>query len=112
MNAKELLYETQKEYVASKYGLGEPIVYSHSSGTIVSLNAFVDGNDFSVKDKIEVHNECVFSNVILEETPTITDTVSFNDLIWKVRDWKLQGKLYIIYTDNSKRNRITTKKRK
>ena len=110
MNAKDLLYQSQKEFVSSEYGLGESIVYTHNDGTTETVNAFVDASSYHNQEKLETHNASVFYNVILKKKPTIVDTITFNGLIWKVRDWELQGNLYIIYADNEKRNRTETRR--
>lgn len=112
MNAFDLLQQTQKDFVNSDDSVSESIVYNHSDLTVSQIKAFPEFGEFEVKEKNDTSNECIFHNVILPKTPTKLDTITYNGLSWKVRHWKYQGGLYIIYTDNAKRARMTQKEGK
>ncbi len=108
MNAMDLLNQTQSAYVNSDYGTAESITYNHKlSLASEDIKSFISGSDFNDKDRDKTHNEVTFHNLILSEEPTKLDTILYNSITWKVREWTYSQSMYIVIAENAKRNTVS-----
>lgn len=88
------------------------ITYVSSSLSIpIVLEAFTSGLyfDHSLPDDKKV-NASVFSGIKLPVEPTVTDIVVHDGKPYSVREWKLVGTLWTVFTENAKRNKVTSRK--
>lgn len=99
MNAKELLYNSQKFYVESEHGDNSLIQYIYSDNTTVSdLKVFTDHSRNNELQKEANFSSCLLTNVILPKIPEQNDTVRItgDTRIWKVQSWRYSSGMYIL----------------
>lgn len=102
----------REQWVASDTAPTRSIQYVPSGTQIaIPLEALVSGVDFNkdLPDDKKV-NSTSFSGLKLEVEPTRTDIIQFSGLNFTVREWKIVGTLYTVLAENSKRNKVTSRK--
>ena len=106
MEARDLMDDIRGVWVSdSSLSPTRSVGYTRTNDDVsVTINAFVGGGNFTVKEKETIDNWEVFGGLALTVAPEVNDTVTYNGQTWKVKRHTRMGNLFAVYGYQKRHN--------
>jgi hypothetical protein len=95
----------------SEHSPNRAIVYARDIDDIpLDKTALVANSEFNTDtDKEKKSNTITFSGVVLDFIPTKLDKITYDGVVYKIREWVKVGNIYSFFGENEKRNKVTSR---
>jgi hypothetical protein len=112
MTAREYRDSLRETYVQNEdLSPNRPIVYTRNVDDIpLTKTALVANSEFNMDtDSDKKSNTISFYGLVLDFTPSKFDKITYNSIVYKVREWVQVGNVFSFSAENEKRNKVTSR---